>query len=69
MPGTGGDLTWRTGEAVRRARENEWSMEVRVSDNVNGDISLNEQKQLIVQYAQENGSVTRKEVEELLNKH
>ncbi len=30
------------------------------------DVSLNEQKELIVQYARENGSVTRKVVEELI---
>lgn len=29
-------------------------------------VSLNEQKSLIVQYAKENGSVTRKEVEDLI---
>lgn len=32
----------------------------------NGDISLNEQKKLIIQYAKEKGSVSRKEVENLI---
>lgn len=40
--------------------------EVQVPENVEREISLNEQKQLIIQYVQENGSVTRKEVEDLI---
>ena len=47
-------------------RNEEQNNEVQVSDNADEDISLNEQKQLIVQYAQENGSITRKEVEDLI---
>ena len=39
---------------------------VRVSDKADKNISLNEQKLLILQYALENGSVTRKEVEDLI---
>ena len=39
---------------------------VRISDKANKDISLNEQKLLILQYTLENGSVTRKEVEDLI---
>ena len=35
-------------------------------DHVDTMVSLNEQKSLIVQYAKENGSVTRKEVEDLI---
>ena len=41
-------------------------MDVRVSDKADKDVSLNEQKSLILQYARENGSVTRKEVEDLI---
>ena len=33
---------------------------------VKNDISLDEQKNLIIQYARENGSITRKEVEDLI---
>ena len=47
-------------------RNEEKESEGQVLENTGGDISLNEQKQLIVQYAQENGSVTRKEVEDLI---
>lgn len=32
----------------------------------NNDITLDEQKNLIIQYARENGSITRKEVEDLI---
>ena len=42
-------------------------MDVRVSDKAGKDISLTEQKSLILQYARENGSVTRKEVEDLIS--
>ena len=42
-------------------------MDVRVSDKADKDVSLNEQKSLILQYARENGSVTRKEVEHLIS--
>ncbi len=38
-----------------------------VSDKTDKDVSLNEQKSLILQYARENGSVTRKEVEDLIS--
>ena len=41
--------------------------EVEGTDNAHRDISLDEQKRLIVQYAQENGSVTRKEAEDLID--
>lgn len=37
-----------------------------MQDNRDANVSLNEQKDFIVQYAQENGSVTRKEVEGLI---
>ena len=47
-------------------RNEEQNNEVQVPDNADENISLNEQKQLIVQYAQENGSITRKEVEDLI---
>ena len=47
-------------------RNEQPEMDVRVSDKADRDISLNEQKSLILQYAQENGSVTRKEVEDLI---
>ena len=47
-------------------RNEQPKMDVRVSDKTNKDISLNEQKSLILQYARENGSVTRKEVEDLI---
>ena len=47
-------------------RNEQPEMDVRVSDKADKDISLNEQKSLILQYAQENGSVTRKEVEDLI---
>ncbi|MEE0367710.1 MAG: ATP-binding protein [Blautia sp.] len=40
---------------------------VQVSDKADKDISLTEQKLLILQYARENGSVTRKEVEDLIS--
>lgn len=40
---------------------------VQVSDKADKDISLNEQKLLILQSARENGSVTRKEVEDLIS--
>ena len=40
---------------------------VRISDKADKDISLNEQKLLILQYTLENGSVTRKEVEDLIS--
>ena len=39
---------------------------VRISNKADKDISLNEQKLLILQYTLENGSVTRKEVEDLI---
>ena len=41
-------------------------MDVRVSDKADKDISLNAQKLLILQYTLENGSVTRKEDEDLI---
>ena len=47
-------------------RNEQPEMDVRVSDKADKDISLNEQKSLILQYAKENGSVTRKEVEDLI---
>ena len=47
-------------------RNEQPEMNVRVSDKADKDISLNEQKSLILQYAKENGSVTRKEVEDLI---
>ena len=42
------------------------NMETQTDSRIDGDISLDEQKNLIIQYAQENGSVTRKEVEDLI---
>ena len=42
-------------------------MDVLVSDKADKDVSLNEQKSLILQYARGNGSVTRKEVEDLIS--
>ena len=48
-------------------KNEEQETEGQVSDcHVDGGASLNDQKRLIVQYAQENGSITRKEVEELI---
>lgn len=37
-----------------------------VSENSEKNISLNEQKRIIIQYAQENGRITRKETEDLI---
>lgn len=48
-------------------RNEQPEMDIRVSDKTDKDISLNEQKSLILQYARENGSVTRKEVEDLIS--
>lgn len=48
-------------------RNEQPEMDVRVSDKADKDVSLNEQKSLILQYARENGSVTRKEVEHLIS--
>lgn len=42
------------------------NMETQTDSRIDGDISLDEQKNLIIQYVQENGSVTRKEVEDLI---
>ena len=47
-------------------RNEEQAEEAQKAGNAYGDVSLNEQKRLIIQYAQENGSVTRKEVEDLI---
>ena len=47
-------------------RNEEQEAEVQEIENANNDISLDEQKNLIIQYARENGSVTRKEVEDLI---
>ena len=47
-------------------RNEEQDMEMQSDSGIDGDISLDEQKNLIIQYAQENGSVTRKEVEDLI---
>ena len=47
-------------------RNEEQEAEVQEIENANNDISLDEQKNLIVQYARENGSITRKEVEDLI---
>lgn len=41
-------------------------MKIQVTGSAESGASLNEQKRLIIQYAQENGSVTRKEVEDLI---
>lgn len=38
------------------------NMETQTDSRIDGDISLDEQKNFIIQYVQENGSVTRKEV-------
>lgn len=42
------------------------NMETQTDSRIDGDISLDEQKNFIIQYVQENGSVTRKEVEDLI---
>ena len=47
-------------------RNEKQGREERAKDHVDTMVSLNEQKSLIVQYAKENGSVTRKEVEDLI---
>ncbi len=47
-------------------RNEEKESEMQISDRVDSDVSLNEQKRFIIQYAQKNGSVTRKEVEGLI---
>ena len=47
-------------------RNEEQEAEMQEIENTNNDISLDEQKNLIVQYARENGSITRKEVEDLI---
>lgn len=47
-------------------RNEEQDAEMQSDSSVDGDISLDEQKNLIIQYAQENGSITRKEVEDLI---
>ena len=47
-------------------RNEEQEPESQGMDNANKDPSLGAQKRLIIQYVQENGSVTRKEVEELI---
>ena len=47
-------------------RNEEQEAEVQKTENVKNDISLDEQKNLIIQYARENGSITRKEVEDLI---
>ena len=47
-------------------RNEEQEREEQATDHVDTMVSLNEQKSLIVQYAKENGSVTRKEVEDLI---
>ena len=47
-------------------RNEEQDAEMKSDSGIDGDISLDEQKNLIIQYAQENGSVTRKEVEDLI---
>ena len=47
-------------------RNEEQEREKQTTESVDTMVSLNEQKSLIVQYAKENGSVTRKEVEDLI---
>ena len=47
-------------------RNEEQEAEVQKIEYANNDISLDEQKNLIIQYARENGSITRKEVEDLI---
>ena len=47
-------------------RNEEQEAGVQKIEYANNDISLDEQKNLIVQYARENGSITRKEVEDLI---
>ena len=47
-------------------RNEEQETEVQKIEYVNNDISLDEQKNLIIQYVRENGSITRKEVEDLI---
>ena len=47
-------------------RNEEQEAEVQKIDCANNAISLDEQKNLIIQYARENGSITRKEVKDLI---
>lgn len=47
-------------------RNEKQEREKQTTESVDTMVSLNEQKSLIVQYAKENGSVTRKEVEDLI---
>lgn len=47
-------------------RNEEQEAEVQKIEYANNDITLDEQKNLIIQYARENGSITRKEVEDLI---
>ena len=47
-------------------RNEKQEAEVQKIKYANNDISLDEQKNLIIQYARENGSITRKEVEDLI---
>ena len=47
-------------------RNEEQEAEAKKIEYANNDISLDEQKNLIIQYARENGSITRKEVEDLI---
>ena len=47
-------------------RNEEQEAEVQKIEYANNDMTLDEQKNLIIQYARENGSITRKEVEDLI---
>ena len=47
-------------------RNEEQKIEMQSKEDGNNDVSLSEQKDMIVQYAKGNGSITRKEVEKLI---
>ena len=48
-------------------RNEEQKIEIQTIEDTNNDVSLREQKDMILRYAKENGSITRKEAENLIN--
>lgn len=48
-------------------RNEEQDTEIRPDSGMGNNVSLSEQKNIIIQYARENGSITRKEVENLID--
>ena len=48
-------------------RNEEQKIEIQTIEDTNNDVSLREQKDMILRYAKENGSITRKEAEDLIN--